>query len=90
MLVKYCLNIVIQLGRLNPKHVDKSLLDTRTKSRDHEIVTAQKIVSKGCPNPPPKSCSVVTDSQVQCEVICDWALNQMLFQWISIHAGLHT
>ena len=24
------------------------------------------------------------DPQVYYEVICDWALNQMLFQWISI------
>ena len=27
---------------------------------------------------------------VQCEVICDRALNQLLFQRISIHAGPHT
>jgi hypothetical protein len=29
-----------------------------------EIVRAQKNVSKGCPNTPPNSCSVVTGSQV--------------------------
>ena len=51
---------------------------------------AQKKVSKGRPKTPPKSWSVVTDLQVQCEVICDRALNQMLFQWISIHVGPHT
>ena len=39
-------------------------LHTRAKSCDHEIVRAQKKVSKGCPKTPPKSCSVVTDSQV--------------------------
>ena len=32
-------------------------------SRDHEIVRAKKKVSKGCPNTPPKSCSVVTYPQ---------------------------
>jgi hypothetical protein len=41
-------------------------LHTRAKSRDHEIVRAQKKVSKGRPakSLPPKSCSVVTESQV--------------------------
>jgi hypothetical protein len=39
-------------------------LRTRAKSRDHEIVRAQKKVSKGRPNTPPKSCSVVIDPQV--------------------------
>jgi hypothetical protein len=39
-------------------------LHTRAKSRDHEIVRAQSKVSKGRPNIPPKSCSVVTDLQV--------------------------
>ena len=39
-------------------------LHTQAKSRDHEIVRAQKKVSKGRPNTPPKSCSVVTDPQV--------------------------
>ena len=36
----------------------------RAKGRDHEIVRAQKKVSKGRPNTPPTSCSVVTDVQV--------------------------
>ena len=44
-------------GLLGPLH-------TRAKSRDHEIVRAQKKVSKGRPNTPPKSCSVVTDPPV--------------------------
>ena len=44
-------------GHLGPLH-------TRAKSRDHEIVRAQMKVSKGRPNTPPKSCGVVTDSQV--------------------------
>jgi hypothetical protein len=39
-------------------------LHTRAKSNDHEIVRAQKKVSKGCPNTPPKSCSVITYPQV--------------------------
>ena len=33
-------------------------------SCDHEIVRVQKKVSKGCPNTPLKSCSVVMDPQV--------------------------
>jgi hypothetical protein len=65
-------------------------LRTRAKSHDHEIVRAQKKLSKGRPNTPPKSCSVVTHPQVQCEVICDRALNQMPFQWIPIHTCPHT
>jgi hypothetical protein len=40
-----------------------------SKSRDHEIVRAQTKVSKGRPNTPPKSCTVVVDPQVYCEVI---------------------
>jgi hypothetical protein len=61
---------------------------SRPRAGFHEIVRAQNKVSKGIPKTPPKSCSVVTDP---CEVICDRALNQMLFQWISSHAGLpHT
>ena len=39
-------------------------LRTRAKSHDHEIVRAQKKVSKGHPNTPPTSCSVVMDPQV--------------------------
>ena len=69
---------------------DLGPLHTQAKSRDHVMVRAQMKVSNGRPKTPPTSCSsVVTDPWVWCEVICDWALNQMLFQWISIHAGLH-
>ena len=39
-------------------------LHSWAKSRDHEIVRAQKKVFKGRPNPPPNPCSVVTDAQV--------------------------
>ena len=40
-------------------------LHTRAKSRDHEIVRAQKKVSKGHrPKRPPQPCSVVIDPQV--------------------------
>ena len=52
-----------------------------------KIVRAQKKMSKCSPKTPPISCNVVTDPQVQCEVICDRARNQMLFQTISIHVG---
>jgi hypothetical protein len=45
------------LSHLGPLH-------TQAKSRDHEIVRAQKKVSKGRPKTPSKSCSVVTDPQV--------------------------
>ena len=45
-----------------------------------EIVRAQKNVSKDHPNTLPKPCSVVTDPQVYCEVICDPDSNQVLFQ----------
>ena len=41
----------------------KGPLHTRAKSRDHEIVTAQKKASQGRPNTPPTSCSVVMDPQ---------------------------
>ena len=51
----------------------------RAKSRDHDIMRAQKKVSKGRPNTPPKSCHVVADPQVHCEGTCDQTLNQMLF-----------
>ena len=34
------------------------------KGHDHEIVKARKKMSKGCSNTPPKSCNVVTDTQV--------------------------
>ena len=54
-------------------------LHTWAKSRDHLIVRAQKKVSKGHSKTPPKSCSVVAEPQVYCEVICNRALNQMLF-----------
>ena len=43
---------------------DLGPLHTRAKSRDHEIVRAQKKVFKGRPNTPSKSCGVVTDPQV--------------------------
>jgi hypothetical protein len=39
-------------------------LHTQAKSRDQEIVRAQKKVSRGRPMIPPKSCSVVTEPQV--------------------------
>ena len=42
----------------------KAASHTRAKSRDQEIVRAQKKVSQARPNKPPKSCSVVTDPQV--------------------------
>ena len=57
-------------------------LYTRAKSRDHDIVRArvraQNKVSIGRPNTPPESCSVVTDPQVLCEVICVQTLNHSM------------
>ena len=47
-----------------PLWIYQGPLHTRAKSHDHEIVRAQKKVSKGRPNTPPKSCSVVMDPQV--------------------------
>ena len=64
-------------------------LCTRAMSRDHKIVRAQTKVSNGTPKTPPKSCSVVTGPQVQCEIRCDRALNRMLGQCISIRMGPH-
>ena len=60
--------------------LDSGTLHTHAKSHDHKIVRAQKKVSKGRPNTPPKSSSVITGPQVQCEVVCDRSLNHMLFQ----------
>ena len=48
----------------------------------------RKKVSKCCPKTLPKPCSVVTEPEVSCEVIiCDRALNQMLFKWIIYSCG---
>ena len=66
-------------------------LHTRTNSRNHEIVRSQKKVSKDHPNRLPKACGVVRDPQIDCEVICEWTLNQMLFQWnLYSHGSSHT
>jgi hypothetical protein len=46
-------------------------LHTRPKGHDHELVRAQKKVSKCRPKTPPKSHSVVMDPQVLCETVCD-------------------
>ena len=63
-------------------HLDRSCCHTRGKSRAHEIVRAQKKCPKAVPNHFQNHvASVVTGSQVYSEVImCDWALNKMLFQ----------
>ena len=53
----HCLSQLVCATYLGPLH-------TRAKSRDHEIVRAQKKVPKGRPNTPPNSCSVVTHPQV--------------------------
>ena len=51
-------NLIAHMGvEVGPFH-------TPAKSRDYEIVRAEKKVSKGRPNTPPKSCSVVTNPQV--------------------------
>ena len=54
----------ITVAHANPWDMMLGPLHTRIKSRDHEIVRAQKKVSKGRPNTPSKSCSVVMDPQV--------------------------
>ena len=53
-----------RIETLNRQLRDSGPLHTRAKSRDHEIVTAQKKVPKGHPNTPPKSGSVVTGPKV--------------------------
>ena len=45
------------------------LIHTRAESGDHENVRAQKEVSKGRRKTPPKSCNLVTDPQMNCEVM---------------------
>ena len=57
LLLCYHWSTLTQYTSLGPLH-------TQAKSRDHVIVRAQKKVSKGHPNTPSKSCSVVTDPQV--------------------------
>ena len=69
----------VEFYSLMPTFIKCASYNTQAKSRDHEIVRAQNKVSKGR-NTPPKSCSVVTNHQVYCEVLCDRALNQMLFR----------
>ena len=59
-------------------HVTKSHFTHEPRDATMKFVGAQMKVSKGRPNAPPKTSSVVTDRQVQCEGICDRALNQML------------
>ena len=55
----YTLNININQAVQTEKRQIHPL--TRAKSRDHEIVRAQKNVSECRPVTPPKSCSVVMD-----------------------------
>jgi hypothetical protein len=65
-------------------------LHTRANSRDHGIVRAQKKVSKGFPNTPSKSCSVVTI--LECSVksyvtgpSIKCCFNEFLFMWVLAH-----
>ena len=56
-------------------------LHTRAKSRDHDRnCESRKKVSEGRPKTPPNSCNVITDRQATCEVVCNRAPHQMLFQ----------
>jgi hypothetical protein len=48
----------------SPTRVSLEPLRIQAKSHDHELVRAQMRVSKGRPNTPPHSCSVVTNPQV--------------------------
>ena len=82
VIISFCATFVLELiinVLVESLHEDLGPLHTQAKCRDHEIVRAQKKVSKGRPKIPPKSCSVVTDPQVLCEVMCDRVLNQMLY-----------
>ena len=47
---------------------------------------SSKEVSKCHPKTLPKSCNHVIILKVLCEINCDWAFNQMLFQGIPIDA----
>ena len=89
MYVLYC---TLVLDWVHAMAVTEGPLHTRAKSRDRVIVRAQKKSEcpKAVPRLPPKSCRVVTDPRVYCEALCDRALNQLLFQRISILAGPHT
>ena len=49
-------------------------LHTWAKSDDHEIVRAQKKVSKGYPKDTSKICSVVTCPQNQTSFLFDWII----------------
>ena len=62
-------NIIIVLDYLVITRITKVWIFSVTFSKgrravSHEIVRAQKKVSKGHPNTTPKSCPMVTDSQV--------------------------
>ena len=57
---------------------DLGPLHTRATSRDHEIVRAQRKGPKAVP------------THIQNHVVWSRALNQMLYQWNSIHAGSRT
>ena len=59
-----CSNIKFWELVLGFVHPNMGHFHTWAKSCDHEIVRAQKKVSKGYPNTPPKPCSVVMDPQV--------------------------
>ena len=54
-----CMTVIFLL-HLDVWRQNQGPLHTWTKSRDHEIVRAQKKVFKGRPNIPPELCSVVT------------------------------
>jgi hypothetical protein len=51
--------VLIANGASEVFFLAKDHFNTQAKSRDHEIVRAQKKVSEGRPNTPPKSCSSV-------------------------------
>ena len=73
-----------------PMHSNLGPLHTQAKSRDHEIVRAQKKVFKCHPKTPSKSCSVVTDPNcsVKSYVIMPSTrcyFNEFLFMWVLKH-----
>ena len=85
------LHIIYVQPTRNGEHCNLGPLHTQAKSRDHEIVRKPK---RKCPKAVPTHLQnhVVWSRTLKISVkdICDWVLNQMLFQLFSIYAGPHT
>ena len=64
-------------------------LHTRAKGRDHWLWEPKRKCPKAVPTHLHNRVMWSRTLKCKCEFICDRTLNQMLFQWIFIHAGLH-